>query len=105
MTINKERSRVYIPFVDKNILRQLIQQRRGGKQRVIKTSSRSTMIIPPMIGCNFAVHNGRQYIPLYVSEEMIGHKLGEFAPSRTFRSHIKKDKKGGRGQGGRGKRF
>jgi hypothetical protein len=55
------------------------------------------MIIPLMIGCNFAIHNGRQYIPLYVSEEMIGHKLGEFAPSRTFRSHIKKDKKKGEG--------
>jgi small subunit ribosomal protein S19 len=105
MTINEERSRVHIPFVDKNVIRQLTQQRRSGGREVIKTSSRSTMIIPLMIGCNFAIHNGRQYIPLYVSEEMIGHKLGEFAPSRTFRSHIKKDKKGGRGRGGQGKRF
>ena len=62
----------------------------------IKTWSRSTTILPNMIGHTFAVYNGQQHLPVFVSDQMIGHKLGEFAPSRTFRSHVKKDKKGKR---------
>jgi small subunit ribosomal protein S19 len=59
----------------------------GGKKRVVKTWSRASMIVPEMIGHTFAVHNGKQFIPVYVTEQMIGHKLGEFAPTRTFRGH------------------
>lgn len=63
------------------------------KEGIIKTWSRSSTILPQMIGNTFAVHNGRQFIPVFITDQMIGHKLGEFAPTRTFRSHIKKDKK------------
>ena len=59
----------------------------GGKKKVVKTWSRGSMIVPEMIGHTFAVHNGKQFIPVYVTEQMIGHKLGEFAPTRTFRGH------------------
>ena len=59
----------------------------GGRKKVIKTWSRGSMITPDMIGLTFAVHNGKQFIPVYVTENMIGHKLGEFAPTRTFRGH------------------
>ncbi len=67
----------------------------GGKKRVLKTWSRASMIIPEMIGHTFAVHNGKQFIPVYVTENMIGHKLGEFSPTRTFRGHAgaKKDRR------------
>ena len=67
----------------------------GGKKKVVKTWSRASMVVPEMIGHTFAVHNGKQFIPVYVTEQMIGHKLGEFAPTRTFRGHAgsKADKK------------
>jgi len=65
----------------------------GGKLEVIKTWSRSSTIMPSMIGHTIAVYNGRIHIPVLISEQLIGHKLGEFAPTRTFRSHIKADKK------------
>ena len=67
----------------------------GGKKRVVKTWSRASMIVPEMIGHTFAVHNGKQFIPVYVTENMIGHKLGEFSPTRSFRGHAgtKSDKK------------
>lgn len=65
---------------------------RGDKQ-VIKTWSRASTILPQMIGHTIAVHNGRQHVPVYVTEQMVGHKLGEFAPTRTFRGHAKSDKK------------
>ena len=65
----------------------------GGKKKVIKTWSRSSMITPDFMGKTFAVHNGKQFIPVFVTENMIGHKLGEFAPTRTFRGHpMKKGK-------------
>ena len=67
----------------------------GGKKKVIKTWSRASMITPDMIGLTIAVHNGKQFIPVYVTENMIGHKLGEFSPTRTYRGHAadKKDKR------------
>lgn len=65
---------------------------RGDKQ-VVKTWSRASTILPQMIGHTIAVHNGRQHVPVYVTEQMVGHKLGEFAPTRTFRGHAKTDKK------------
>ncbi|EKD10663.1 ribosomal protein S19 [Arthrospira platensis C1] len=63
------------------------------RKEVIKTWSRSSTIVPQMVGHTIAVHNGRQHVPVFVNEQMVGHKLGEFAPTRTFRGHAKSDKK------------
>lgn len=75
------------PFVDGPLLDKVRVARTAGNTRVIKTWSRRSSIVPDMIGLTFAVHNGKQFIPVYVTEQMIGHKLGEFAPTRTFRGH------------------
>lgn len=64
-----------------------------GDKKVIKTWSRASTIVPVMIGHTIAVHNGREHIPVFITDQMVGHKLGEFAPTRTFRGHVKKDKK------------
>lgn len=79
------------PFVADHLLSK-IEKMRGDKQ-VIKTWSRASTILPQMIGFTIAVHNGKQHVPVYVTEQMVGHKLGEFAPTRTFRGHAKSDKK------------
>jgi small subunit ribosomal protein S19 len=79
------------PFVAFQILRKIKDGKK--KEETIKTWSRSSTIIPTMIGYTFAVYNGRQHVPVFVTDQMVGHKLGEFSPTRTFRSHIKKDKK------------
>ena len=81
------------PFVDGHLRGKVTQARDTGSNRVIKTWSRRSTIIPEMIGLTFAVHNGKQFVPVYVTEQMIGHKLGEFAPTRTFRGHAA-DRKG-----------
>ena len=81
------------PFVASHIIEQVEQMNSSGKKEIIKTWSRSATILPNMIGHTFAVYNGQQHIPVFVSDQMIGHKLGEFSPTRTFRSHVKKDKK------------
>ena len=76
------------PFVHYKLRRKVDAMQEGGaKKKVIKTWSRGSMITPDMIGLTFAVHNGKQFVPVYVTENMIGHKLGEFAPTRTFRGH------------------
>ncbi|MDX1439953.1 MAG: 30S ribosomal protein S19 [Rubricoccaceae bacterium] len=75
------------PFVYYRLRQRVEEMNESGKKKVIKTWSRSSMIIPEMIGHTFAVHNGKQFIPVYVTENMIGHRLGEFAPTRTFRGH------------------
>ena len=67
--------------------------KKSGSNDVIKTWSRSSMIIPDMVGYTIAVYNGKQHIPVYISQQLIGYKLGEFSPTRTFQSHIKSDKK------------
>lgn len=82
------------PFVAVDLFNQVEAMNAEGKKEIIKTWSRSTTILPNMIGHTFAVYNGRQHLPVFVSDQMVGHKLGEFSPTRTFRSHIKKDKKG-----------
>ena len=64
-----------------------------GKKEIITTWSRSSTIIPPMLGHTIAVYNGKQHVPVFINEQVIGHKLGEFVPTRTFRSHIKSDRK------------
>ena len=81
------------PFVASQVIKRVEEMNKSGKKEVIRTWSRSTTILPSMIGHTFGVYNGRKHIPVLVSEKMIGHKLGEFSPTRTFRSHIKKDKK------------
>jgi small subunit ribosomal protein S19 len=81
------------PFVDGHLRRKVHAARASGSNRVIKTWSRRSTITPEMIGLTFAVHNGKQHIPVYVTEHMIGHKLGEFSPTRTYRGHTA-DKKG-----------
>jgi small subunit ribosomal protein S19 len=75
------------PFVDGHLIRKIRAARETGSNRVIKTWSRRSTIMPEMIGLTFAVHNGKQFISVYVTEQMIGHKLGEFAATRTFRGH------------------
>jgi small subunit ribosomal protein S19 len=82
------------PYVHFKLQRKVDAQLGSGKKSVIKTWSRSSMITPDFVGLTFAVHNGRQFIPVYVTENMVGHKLGEFAMTRTFRGHAgnKKDK-------------
>ncbi|MEY2985642.1 MAG: ribosomal protein [Cyanobacteriota bacterium] len=81
------------PFVAASLLRKLDKLNEKGDKQVIKTWSRASTILPQMVGHTIAVHNGRQHVPIFVSEQMVGHKLGEFAPTRTFRSHSKSDKK------------
>ena len=81
------------PFIDGHLLQKVRTARETGSNRVIKTWSRRSTIVPEMIGLTFAVHNGRQVIPVYVTEQMIGHKLGEFSATRTFRGHAA-DRKG-----------
>jgi small subunit ribosomal protein S19 len=84
------------PFVAPSISKKIDQLNATNKKDVIQTWSRATTILPNMIGHTFAVYNGHQHLPVFVSDQMIGHKLGEFSPTRTFRSHVKKDKKGKR---------
>jgi len=75
------------PFVDQHLLKKVDTVRDSGDKRIIRTWSRRSTITPEMIGLSFGVHNGRKFIPVYVSENMVGHKLGEFSPTRTFHGH------------------
>lgn len=75
------------PFVDLHLVRKVENAIRKNEKRPIRTWSRRSMILPDMVGLTIAVHNGRQHIPIYINEEMVGHKLGEFAPTRTYRGH------------------
>ncbi|MGH3482715.1 MAG: 30S ribosomal protein S19 [Nocardioidaceae bacterium] len=81
------------PFVDDHLMKKVDTQNDSGSKQVIKTWSRRSMIVPAMIGHTIAVHDGRKHVPVYVTEAMVGHKLGEFAPTRTFRGHEKDDRK------------
>lgn len=75
------------PFVERSILKKVEEARASGKNTVIKTWSRRSTILPNMIGLTFGVHNGKKFIPVLVTDQMIGHKLGEFAPTRTYTGH------------------
>lgn len=75
------------PFIDEHLIRKVETARNTGSKKVIKTWSRRSTILPDMVGLTFAVHNGRNFVPVFVTENMVGHKLGEFAPTRTFRGH------------------
>jgi small subunit ribosomal protein S19 len=82
------------PYVHYKLEKKVMDQQGSGKKSVIKTWSRASMITPDFVGVTFGVHNGKQFIPVYVTENMVGHKLGEFSPTRSFRGHAgnKKDK-------------
>jgi small subunit ribosomal protein S19 len=75
------------PFIDDHLLKKIQESDGGREKKVIRTWSRRSTIIPEMVGYTIAVHNGKKFIPVYVTENMVGHKLGEFSPTRTFRSH------------------
>ncbi len=75
------------PYVEERLLKRIDQMNDKGEKRVIKTWSRSSTIFPEMVGHTIAVHDGRKHVPVYITEDMVGHKLGEFAPTRTFRGH------------------
>ena len=86
------------PFIDANLLDKITKankksQTNGGQKDVIQTWSRSSTILPIMLGLTFNVYNGHVFVPVFVTDQMVGHKLGEFAPTRTFRGHVKTDKK------------
>jgi small subunit ribosomal protein S19 len=78
------------PFIDEKLLKKVLDMNKLGGKRVIKTWARRSTISPEMVGHTFAVHNGKQFIPVYVSENMVGHKVGEFALTRTYRGHTSK---------------
>ncbi len=80
------------PYVDAKLLRKIEEMNRKGEKRVLRTWSRSSTIFPQMVGHTLAVHNGRRHVPIYITENMVGHKLGEFAPTRFYRGHIVKER-------------
>ena len=80
------------PFVDERLMQRIEQMNAAGQKKMIKTWSRASTIFPDMVGHTIAVHDGRKHVPIFVSESMVGHKLGEFALTRTFRGHIKGDR-------------
>ncbi len=84
------------PFIDPKLLKKVEDLNSARKRQVIRTWSRSSTVFPQMVGHTIAVYDGRRHIPIYITENMVGHKLGEFAPTRTFRGHVAKSEKKGR---------
>ena len=85
------------PYIDPKLRQKIETMNRGGERRVVRTWARACTIFPELVGHTVGIHNGRQHVPIYVTEQMVGHKLGEFAPTRTFRGHGKDaDRKGRR---------
>jgi small subunit ribosomal protein S19 len=80
------------PFVDERLMRRINEMNQAGQKRMVKTWSRSSTVFPEMVGHTIAVHDGRKHVPVFISESMVGHKLGEFALTRTFRGHVKSDR-------------
>ncbi|MBM66643.1 MAG: 30S ribosomal protein S19 [Myxococcales bacterium] len=76
------------PFVDGHLMKKAVVAKEAGDRKVIKTWSRRSMIVPEFVGLTFAVHNGKQFVPVFVTENMVGHKLGEFSPTRTYHGHM-----------------
>jgi small subunit ribosomal protein S19 len=81
------------PFVDEKLMKKVDRMLVSGEKKIIKTWSRRSTVVPEFIGMTFAVHNGKKFIPVYVTENMVGHKLGEFSPTRTFKGHAGSEKK------------
>ncbi|MEZ4656565.1 MAG: 30S ribosomal protein S19 [Caldilineaceae bacterium] len=80
------------PYVQPKLLRRVEEMNRSGERKVIRTWSRASTIFPQFVGHTMAIHDGRRHVPIYITENMVGHKLGEFAPTRFFRGHIKSEK-------------
>ena len=89
------------PFVETSLLEKIETMNRGSEKKVIKTWSRRSTVIPEFVGHTLAVHNGKKFIPVYVTENMVGHKLGEFSPTRTFKGHAAKTEKASSPAGGK----
>ena len=85
------------PFVEERLMSRIEAMNASGEKRMVRTWSRASTIFPEMVGHTIAVHDGRKHVPVYVTEGMVGHKLGEFAPTRTFRGHIRDDRRSRRG--------
>ena len=81
------------PFVEPKLMKRVEQMNETRQKRMLKTWSRSSTIFPEFVGHTIAVHDGRKHVPVFISESMVGHKLGEFAPTRTYRGHVKDDRK------------
>lgn len=84
------------PFADEHLLKKVRELNEKDEKKVIKTWSRRSTIFPEMVGHTIAIHDGRKHVPIYITEEMVGHKLGEFAPTRTFRAHAGSERSSGR---------
>jgi small subunit ribosomal protein S19 len=84
------------PFVEERLMRRVEELNASGGKQMLKTWSRTSTIFPDMVGHTIAVHDGRKHVPVFVTDSMVGHKLGEFAPTRTYRGHVKEDRKGRR---------
>lgn len=80
------------PFIEPKLLKRIEEMNTRGEKRVLKTWSRASTVFPQMVGHTIAVHDGRRHVPVYITEQMVGHKLGEFVPTRTFRGHSYKEK-------------
>ena len=81
------------PFVEERLMSRIEAMNESGQKNMIRTWSRASTIFPEMVGHTIAVHDGRKHVPVFISEQMVGHKLGEFAPTRTFRSHVRDDRR------------
>jgi small subunit ribosomal protein S19 len=84
------------PFVETKLLKKIEQMNARGEKKVVRTWSRASVIFPQMLGHTIAVHDGRRHVPIYITENMVGHRLGEFAPTRTFRGHVAEKSSKGR---------
>lgn len=84
------------PFIEKSLYTRVVEMNKAPQKRMIKTYSRTSTIIPEMVGLTISVYNGKAWVPVYVTENLVGHKLGEFSPTRLFRGHAGSDKKAGR---------
>ncbi len=80
------------PFVDERLMKRIEEMNTGGEKKMLRTWSRSSTVFPEMVGHTIAVHDGRKHVPVFISESMVGHKLGEFAPTRTYRGHAGSDR-------------
>jgi small subunit ribosomal protein S19 len=81
------------PFIEKSLYKKVVEMNKAGDRKMVKTYSRTSTIIPEMVGMTISVYNGKTWVPVYVTENLVGHKLGEFAPTRVFRGHAGSDKK------------
>ncbi len=81
------------PFIEKKLYKRIVEMGKSGSKKMVKTYSRCSTIIPEMVGFTISVYNGKAWVPVYITENLVGHKLGEFAPTRIFRGHSRSDKK------------